>query len=85
MIRLNLTVSDDLARRLDELSGESQTSKSEILRKALTLFDVAKESAPAKSLHLWATAARSQRKLSACEQRHRPEQPACELPLQGRA
>jgi predicted transcriptional regulator len=43
MIRLNLTVSDDLARRLDELSGESQTSKSEILRKALTLFDVARE------------------------------------------
>ena len=43
MIRLNLTVSDDLAQRLDELSGESQTSKSEILRKALTLFDVARE------------------------------------------
>jgi predicted transcriptional regulator len=43
MIRLNLTVSDDPARRLDELSGESQTSKSEILRKALTLFDVARE------------------------------------------
>jgi predicted transcriptional regulator len=43
MIRLNLTVSDELARRLDELSGESQTSKSEILRKALTLFDIARE------------------------------------------
>jgi predicted transcriptional regulator len=43
MIRLNLTISDDLARRLDELSGESQTSKSENLRKALTLFDVARE------------------------------------------
>ena len=43
MIRLNLTVSDELAQRLNELSGESQTSKSEILRKALTLFDVARE------------------------------------------
>jgi predicted transcriptional regulator len=43
MIGLNLTVSDDLARRLEEPSGESETSKSEILRKALTLFDVARE------------------------------------------
>jgi predicted transcriptional regulator len=43
MIRLNLTVSDDLARGLEELSGERQTSKSEILRKALTLFDVARD------------------------------------------
>jgi predicted transcriptional regulator len=43
MIRLNITISDDLAAKLDELSGESQTSKSEILRKALTLFDLARE------------------------------------------
>jgi metal-responsive CopG/Arc/MetJ family transcriptional regulator len=43
MIRLNISILDDLAKKLDELSGESQTTKSEILRKALTLFDVARE------------------------------------------
>ncbi len=43
MIRLNITISDDLAAKLEELSGESQTSKSEILRKALTIFDLARE------------------------------------------
>ena len=43
MIRLNISISDDLAAKLDELSGESQTTKSEILRKALTLFDLARE------------------------------------------
>ena len=43
MIRLNITISDDLAAKLDELSGESQTTKSEILRKALTLFGLAWE------------------------------------------
>jgi predicted transcriptional regulator len=41
MIRLNITISDDLAAKLEELSDESQTTKSEILRKALTLFDLA--------------------------------------------
>jgi len=43
MIRLNISISDDLAAKLDELSGESQTTESEILRKALTLFDLARE------------------------------------------
>jgi metal-responsive CopG/Arc/MetJ family transcriptional regulator len=45
MMRLNITISDNLAHRLDELSDEGQTSKSEILRKALTLFDLAHEGA----------------------------------------
>jgi metal-responsive CopG/Arc/MetJ family transcriptional regulator len=43
MIRLNLSISDDLAAKLEELSGESQTTKSEILRKALTLFVLARD------------------------------------------
>jgi metal-responsive CopG/Arc/MetJ family transcriptional regulator len=43
MIRLNISISDDLAAKLDELSGESQTTKSEILRKALTLFVLARD------------------------------------------
>jgi metal-responsive CopG/Arc/MetJ family transcriptional regulator len=43
MIRLNLSISDDMAAKLEELSGESQTTKSEILRKALTLFVLARD------------------------------------------
>ena len=42
MVRLNLTISDDLAKALDKMATESQTSKSEVLRKALTLFEVAR-------------------------------------------
>jgi predicted transcriptional regulator len=45
MTRLNINISDDLAAKLDELSDESQTTKSEILRKALTLFVVARDGA----------------------------------------
>ena len=43
MVRLNLTISDDLAVALDRMSTESQTSKSEVLRQALTLFEVARD------------------------------------------
>jgi metal-responsive CopG/Arc/MetJ family transcriptional regulator len=43
MMRLNLSISDDLAAKLDELSQDGETSKSEILRKALTLFAMAKD------------------------------------------
>jgi predicted transcriptional regulator len=43
MIRMNITISDDLAERLNALSEQSDTSKSEIFRKALTLFDLAQE------------------------------------------
>lgn len=42
-VRLNVTISDDLAEVLDKMSSEGQTSKSEVLRKALTLFEVARE------------------------------------------
>ena len=43
MVRLNLTISDDLAQTLDRMATESQQSKSEILRKSLTLFEVARD------------------------------------------
>jgi len=43
MIRMNITISDELAKRLSDLSEQSDTTKSEILRKALTLFDLAQE------------------------------------------
>lgn len=43
MIRMNITISDDLAERLGVMSEQSDTSKSEIFRKALTLFDLAQE------------------------------------------
>jgi predicted transcriptional regulator len=43
MIRLNVTISDDLAATLDAIASESETSKSEIFRKALTLYEVARE------------------------------------------
>ena len=43
MVRLNVTISDDLAETLDKISTESQTSKSEVLRKALVLFEVARD------------------------------------------
>ncbi len=43
MIRLNLTVSDELNQALERIASESQTSKSEILRKAITLYEVARD------------------------------------------
>ncbi|MBF0304501.1 MAG: ribbon-helix-helix protein, CopG family [Alphaproteobacteria bacterium] len=43
VVRLNMTISDDLAQALDRMAAESQQSKSELLRKALTLFEVARE------------------------------------------
>ena len=36
--RFNVVLSDDLNRELDQVVDESETTKSEILRKALTLF-----------------------------------------------
>ncbi len=42
MIRMNITISDDLAKVLNMLS-EQGASKSEIFRKALTLFNLAQE------------------------------------------
>jgi metal-responsive CopG/Arc/MetJ family transcriptional regulator len=43
MIRMNITISDNLASELDALFAQSDTSKSEIFRKALTLFALARE------------------------------------------
>lgn len=43
MVRMNITISDNLASELDALSAQDDTSKSEILRKALTLFALARE------------------------------------------
>lgn len=41
--RLNLVLSDNLSKKIDELARESNTNKSEILRKALTMYIAAKE------------------------------------------
>jgi predicted transcriptional regulator len=43
MIRMNITISDDLAERLGVMSEQSDSTKSEIFRKALTLFELAQE------------------------------------------
>lgn len=43
MVRMNITISDNLAAELETLSAQSDTSKSEIFRKALTLFALAQE------------------------------------------
>jgi predicted transcriptional regulator len=43
MVRVNLSMSDNLAAKLDAIAAETEQSKSEIFRKALTLFEVAHE------------------------------------------
>lgn len=40
-VRLSLEVSTELNRRLDEIAAETGTTKSDVLRKAIVLFDVA--------------------------------------------
>ncbi|MGZ8218078.1 ribbon-helix-helix protein, CopG family [Methylomagnum sp.] len=42
-VRLSLVVSPELNERLEQLAANSHTSKSEILRKAIALFDVVAE------------------------------------------
>jgi len=42
-IRFNVVLSDDLNREIDKAAAETETNKSEILRKALQLFLVARE------------------------------------------
>ncbi len=42
-IRLSLAVSPELNSRLEQLAAASHTTKSEILRKAIALFDVVAE------------------------------------------
>lgn len=43
MIRLSLAVSPELNSKLEQLATAGHTTKSEILRKAIALFDVAAE------------------------------------------
>ncbi|HXU34663.1 MAG TPA: ribbon-helix-helix protein, CopG family [Thermoanaerobaculia bacterium] len=42
-VRLSLTVSPELNERLEQLASQAHSTKSEILRKAIALFDVATE------------------------------------------
>jgi predicted transcriptional regulator len=42
-VRLNIVLSDDLNREIDKAATESETNKSEILRKALQLYLAARE------------------------------------------
>jgi predicted transcriptional regulator len=43
MIRFNVTLSDELNKQIDKAAQETETNKSEILRKALTLYLAARE------------------------------------------
>jgi predicted transcriptional regulator len=43
VIRFSLTLSDDLNREIDLAAQETETSKNEILRKALALYLAARE------------------------------------------
>lgn len=43
MSRLELKINDDLARDLEQFARESETTKSEIFRRALTLYAAARE------------------------------------------
>lgn len=47
-IRLSLVVSPELNERLEQLAKTGHTSKSEVLRKAIALFDVVAEAKSAK-------------------------------------
>jgi predicted transcriptional regulator len=42
-VRFNVVLSDDLNREIDKAAAETETNKSEILRKALQLFLAARE------------------------------------------
>lgn len=42
-VRFNVVLSDDLNRAIDQAAEETETNKSEILRKALQLFLAARE------------------------------------------
>ncbi|MGH8497844.1 MAG: ribbon-helix-helix protein, CopG family [Methylococcales bacterium] len=42
-VRFNVVLSDDLNRELDRVAEESETNKSEILRKAITLYLAARD------------------------------------------
>ena len=40
-VRLNVNISEDLNRRLEQMSEKSNSSKSDLLRKALILMELA--------------------------------------------
>lgn len=42
-VRFNVVISDDLNREIDRAADESETNKSEILRKALQLYFAARD------------------------------------------
>ncbi|MEQ1560117.1 MAG: ribbon-helix-helix protein, CopG family [Methyloglobulus sp.] len=42
-VRFNVVLSDDLNRELDQAAQEGETNKSEILRKAITLYLAARD------------------------------------------
>ena len=42
-VRFNIVLSDDVNSEIDRVARESETNKSEILRKALTLYLAARE------------------------------------------
>lgn len=42
-VRFNVVLSDDLNREIDKVVDESETSKSEVLRKALQLYLAARD------------------------------------------
>ncbi|MCQ8102826.1 transcriptional regulator [Methylomonas lenta] len=42
-VRFNVVLSDDLNRELDRVAQENETNKSEILRKAMTLYLAAQD------------------------------------------
>ncbi|MFG1319696.1 ribbon-helix-helix domain-containing protein [Xanthobacter autotrophicus] len=42
-VRLNLVLSDELNREIDKAAADSETNKSEILRKALQLYLAARD------------------------------------------
>ena len=47
-VRLSLVISPELNDRLEEIASGSHSTKSEVLRKALALFDVVAEAKTAK-------------------------------------
>ena len=43
MVRLNLQVSNDLNESLDRMASEAETTKADILRKAIILYEYARQ------------------------------------------
>jgi predicted DNA-binding protein len=69
-VRLSLTLSPELNERLEQLAASSHTTKTEILRKAIALYDVVAEAKTEKDQLDFLLASRS---LS--ENKHRKSKP----------